>query len=354
MPLFSIIVPVYRAEAFLPACVESILSQSVPDFELILVDDGSPDGCGALCDSFAQKDPRVLVFHQENQGVSAARNLGLEKASGEYILFADADDLLPAGALAVIQDACRKIAPTDFLYWDHCATLPDQPFSEPVFTPVPFHDLGRLWAVEYSVGFVWNKLFCRALLQKYGIRFPVGIPYMEDSLFVLDYCRAMRRENSASSFLHLSLPLYVYQHNNENSITQNHGLAYTQRQYNVVPQLIDAAAEFQCPSEQIDLMYAHYLQSVCYGIYRVATAPGLSFLKKRAELHRLFCCEQARRILHYHKQNKFYSIYYLPFRLHSALLIRLWHWAQTQNEAFYYGYLNVYPCRFFFSKWRTL
>lgn len=354
MPFFSIIVPIYKAEAFLPDCVNSILGQSFCDFELILVDDGSPDGCGALCDSFAQADRRIRVFHQANQGVSAARNLGLEHASGNYVLFVDADDLLPPGALEILQNAASKISSSDFLYWDYCATAPDAFPENPVFTPVPFRDFGRLWATEYSVGFVWNKLFRRSVLEKYNIRFPAGIPYMEDSLFVVDYCRAMRQEDSNSTFVHLSLPLYLYRRCNAGSITQTHGLAYAQRQYNVVPHLIAAAQEFQCPTEQLDLMYSHYLKSVCHGIALIAASRELSFWKKRAELHRLFHCEQARQIIRYHKQNKFYSIDYLPFRLHSTLLIRLWHWAKSENESFYYGYINVYPRRFFFSKWRTV
>ena len=97
--LFSVIVPIYRAEAYLPTCVESVLGQSLQDFELILVDDGSPDGCPALCDTYAERDDRIRVIHQENLGLSEARNAGIRTASGEYLIFLDADDFFAEDAL---------------------------------------------------------------------------------------------------------------------------------------------------------------------------------------------------------------------------------------------------------------
>ena len=92
MPAISVIVPVYRAERFLDACVESVLAQTFTDWELLLIEDGSPDGSGALCDVYAAKDPRIRAFHKENGGVSSARNVGLAHAEGECIAFLDSDD----------------------------------------------------------------------------------------------------------------------------------------------------------------------------------------------------------------------------------------------------------------------
>lgn len=92
LPQISVIVPVYNVEKFLHRCVESILSQTLDDFELILVDDGSKDNSGAICDEYARKDFRVKVFHKKNSGLSAARNTGLEKALGKYVIFVDSDD----------------------------------------------------------------------------------------------------------------------------------------------------------------------------------------------------------------------------------------------------------------------
>ena len=92
VPFFSVIVPVYNVEKYLKECVDSILGQSFSDFELILVDDGSPDNCPAICDEYAKKDEHVKVIHKPNGGVSSARNAGIQMARGEYILFCDSDD----------------------------------------------------------------------------------------------------------------------------------------------------------------------------------------------------------------------------------------------------------------------
>ena len=93
-PKISVIVPVYKTEAYLHRCVDSILAQTFQDFEVLLIDDGSPDRSGEICDVYAQKDRRVRVFHKENGGVSSARNCGLDNAKGEWICFVDSDDFL--------------------------------------------------------------------------------------------------------------------------------------------------------------------------------------------------------------------------------------------------------------------
>lgn len=98
-PSNSIIVPVYKAEAYLHRCVDSLLAQTFTDFEVLLIDDGSPDCIGEICDAYAKKDARVRVFHQPNGGVSVARQRGVENAKGEWITFVDADDCLPQKSL---------------------------------------------------------------------------------------------------------------------------------------------------------------------------------------------------------------------------------------------------------------
>lgn len=94
MPQISVIVPVYNVEKYLHRCVDSILTQTFSDFELILVDDGSPDNCGKICDEYVQKDKRIKVVHKKNGGLSSARNAGMKVATGEYILFCDSDDFV--------------------------------------------------------------------------------------------------------------------------------------------------------------------------------------------------------------------------------------------------------------------
>lgn len=113
-PTVSVIVPVYRAEEYLNRCVDSILAQTFTDFEVILVDDGSPDHCGEICDDYARRDPRVRVFHKENGGVSSARNVGLDHARGEWIAFVDADDwILPHYLEAILVEKDTDIIITN-------------------------------------------------------------------------------------------------------------------------------------------------------------------------------------------------------------------------------------------------
>ncbi len=103
--MISIIVPVYKVEKYLKKCIDSVLSQSFQDYELILVDDGSPDNCGAICDDYAATDHKIFVIHKENGGLSSARNAGLDVAKGDYILFLDSDDTLTENALQTLYDA---------------------------------------------------------------------------------------------------------------------------------------------------------------------------------------------------------------------------------------------------------
>lgn len=100
--LISVIVPVYNTKQYLPRCIDSNLNQSFTDFEILLIDDGSTDESGRICDSYAVKDERILVFHKENGGVSSARNIGLKNAKGEWVCFLDSDDEMLSGGMQVI------------------------------------------------------------------------------------------------------------------------------------------------------------------------------------------------------------------------------------------------------------
>lgn len=106
--MISVIVPVFKVEDYLGPCIESVLNSTCKDFELILIDDGSPDGCGAICDSYAERDSRIRVIHQPNRGVSAARNAGLHAATGDYVTFVDGDDLIHCQMLETLKAAIES------------------------------------------------------------------------------------------------------------------------------------------------------------------------------------------------------------------------------------------------------
>ena len=120
MPTISVIVPVYNVEKYIHRCVDSILDQTFTDFELILVDDGSPDNCPAICDEYAAKDSRVRVIHQKNQGQAAARNYGVSMAKGAWISFVDSDDMIASKTLELLYQVVYAPLFKDIsAYWLH-------------------------------------------------------------------------------------------------------------------------------------------------------------------------------------------------------------------------------------------
>lgn len=183
--MVSIIVPVYNAERFLSRCVDSVLAQTQTDIQLILVDDGSVDKSGWICDEYAAKDSRVTVIHQNNAGVSAARNAGLDAAKGDYIGFVDADDYITPDTY---EQALSAIGTCDMIMWD-AVTVWDDGRTE-ADTIDLLENSGVLekkdWSPEllrYMAGSVWRCLYRAELLA--DVRFPVGIKLSEDRLFNL-------------------------------------------------------------------------------------------------------------------------------------------------------------------------
>lgn len=184
MPQFSVIVPVYKVERFLDRCVDSVLKQTFTDFELILVDDGSPDRCGVMCDRYAAMDQRVVVIHQINSGVSAARNRGIDAAAGEYVVFVDADDFVSPDYLQCASEALQRYPNAQIVQFGW------QAFDEgAIVTPIKNLPLQpQVHSTENAMAdFLhfrifthapWAKVIRRDLLQ--GIEFPVGIKVGED------------------------------------------------------------------------------------------------------------------------------------------------------------------------------
>ena len=187
-PLLSIIVPVYNVENYLQKCIDSILAQTLTDFELILVDDGSPDGCPALCDAAAAKDARVRVIHQKNGGLSAARNAGLDVARGAWIGFVDSDDYIAPEMYEklyrAVQSTGADLALCDYAKVDEAGVPCVQTHAA-----VPQKSLtGReLLQKAYwtTVQIAWNKLYRRTIFAQ--LRYPVG-KLNEDFFVIPEIC----------------------------------------------------------------------------------------------------------------------------------------------------------------------
>lgn len=203
MPGISVIVPVYQAEQFLPACVRSVTDQTFSDWELLLVDDGCTDGSPALCDALAAADSRVRALHQpQNAGVSEARNRGLREARGEYIAFLDADDALEPQALEILWNL-RSQAGADSAACAHRNLYPGGETSvEPVLPAGVYDRQGILEGIVYPLlgdrlaqpvfnGFIWRYLFSAQILREAGITFEGA--YLEDEIFLMEYFCSARK-----------------------------------------------------------------------------------------------------------------------------------------------------------------
>ena len=210
MPRFSIIIPIYKVEEFLDRCVKSVLCQSFADFEVILVDDGSPDNCPLLCDAWAALDERVKVIHKENGGLSDARNAGIDLACGEYILFLDSDDYWSgSGVLSAIAERL-DVTGADVLSFNYRKT--DGRTSGPLYfgdkTSMPEKLSGKDSLIYQTdndlwIACSWNKCTKRALYENGDLRFEKGIPF-ED----IDWC--VRLALKAEHFDYISTDVVAY------------------------------------------------------------------------------------------------------------------------------------------------
>lgn len=181
-PKVSIIVPIYNAEKYLDRCVDSILSQTFLDFELLLIDDGSPDRSGEICDEYAQKDNRIHVFHKENGGVASARQFGLEHAQGEFVIHADPDDYVEPSMLEELYE-CAKKNQADMVICDFYIDA-FQHIIEKKQNPSNLDHLTVLRELfQHLHGSCWNKLLKRTCYKQYGVSFPSGVSYCEDLSF---------------------------------------------------------------------------------------------------------------------------------------------------------------------------
>lgn len=216
--MVSIIVPVYNCIKTIYKCVESIREQSFRDWELLLIDDGSSDGSGNVCDQFAAADSRIRVVHRKNGGVSAARNAGIDLAAGEYVMFCDGDDFVTADWCQELVHAAQAFpaslplcnyyrnAPTAVTVnrEDACSVLAE------TLSPA---DLYRLYQLEL-IGTPWNKLFRRDILDENHVRFRLDLSLGEDLLFNLDYLK-----HQTGGFVFIRQPLYHYSLGNSDSLS---------------------------------------------------------------------------------------------------------------------------------------
>lgn len=189
MEKVSILMPIYNVEKYLRECIDSILIQTYTNFELILVDDGSPDNCGKIIDEYGKKDKRVIAIHQENAGVDAARNNAINNAEGKYIAFIDSDDAYEINYLENLVDAIEN----DDSDMAVCSFIPFGIDNLPKFKMISKRTVNGISAMQLALGYnsvngyVWNKLFKREIIEKYHLHFEDGYWACDDILFTGNY-----------------------------------------------------------------------------------------------------------------------------------------------------------------------
>jgi len=183
-PLISIIVPIYKVEPYLRKCVDSILAQTYVNIEVILVDDGSPDGCPAICDEYAAKDRRVVALHQRNAGVSVARNAGLDAAKGEYIAFVDSDDWIEPDLYEVLYQVITASG-ADIAVSSYCGDG-DRSVKSGAGEYRAFsasEGMRKILNGQWELLYVWGRLFSRKVIDT--VRFGSSLRLTEDGLFAI-------------------------------------------------------------------------------------------------------------------------------------------------------------------------
>lgn len=235
MPQVSIIVPVYKVEAFLPRCLESIAAQTSPDFECILVDDGSPDGSGAICDEWAARDGRFSVVHKQNGGLSSARNAGLDLAQGRWVVFCDSDDSLHPQALELAL-AAAAAAPSGALVCWRYGPLAASPGSlVPQIEPCTAAQLFE----SGNFASAWSKLWDRPLLARLGLRFDEAVRWAEDLHFTTRYLLTLLAQTGRAELALIPHVLYFYDQQREGNLTTRYFPEKLTCEFSALPPLLE-------------------------------------------------------------------------------------------------------------------
>ena len=214
--LISVIVPVYNVEKYLRRCINSVINQTYKNIELILVDDGSPDNCGSICDEYAGKDSRVRVIHKENGGVSVARNVGIREAVGEYIMFVDSDDRLCDNAFeALVGDydfsvgSCRVVSKKNSFNY----TLGDACLNTDDFIKIYMQET-RKGNILFSTP--WAKLYRTSIIKENKMAFDKNLKLTEDTKFNYEYFKHVKTAHFSSAVV------YDYNQENESSASKKY------------------------------------------------------------------------------------------------------------------------------------
>ncbi len=291
-PLLSIVMPVYQVEAYLRDAVESVLAQTLTgDWELILVDDASPDGCGAICDKMAAEDARISVIHlNENGGLSNARNVGMRQAKGKYLMFMDSDDRIDRELLETLKNAVSTNAPAQMVVWglieEHysrsgeiierrriCARAESCKSAEEVKQSALHLEQKTL------LGYAWNKLYDREMLLHSGVQFE-NVRLIEDIVFNLSVLPHVQR------MCVLDVPMYYYARRTSGSLTHRFIPDYYELSMRRVKMMLDMYAAWGMGEAAAKVLAPIYVRYTISALSRNCDARAQMTHKKRLEFVR--------------------------------------------------------------------
>lgn len=204
MSTVSIIVPIYKVEDYIRECIDSILAQTYSDFELILVDDGSPDSCGRICDDYAKRDNRIKVVHKVNGGLTSARNAGLEVAKGEWIMHVDGDDWIEPDMIESLIQAAQATG-ADLVFGDFTKYGPYAGYYKlPTWSSDKIKSMSKY--IAYMMTTIWGSIAKRSLYADHSLKSPEGISYCEDFHLIVRLC------HFAKKVVNVHRPFYHYRY----------------------------------------------------------------------------------------------------------------------------------------------
>lgn len=261
MPEISVIVPVYNAENSIKRCVDSIRQQTFRDLEILLIDDGSTDSSGTLCDSFAKEDNRIRVMHKTNAGVSAARNDGMKMATGKYIQFVDSDDCLANSFCDTLIQAQKENGKESFVWSSLQMVTKDTPkdkgdcirYSNKKMDILDRKDILKL-SGKYLLNSPCNKLFHADIIRNHKVQMEVKLSIAEDLQFVMQYMDAM----GDVPIVVCNTAKYYYYRTGQVSLDNSYRAGYYDIHRRILKDQFDYAKKWQVQEEDYEIFYSRY------------------------------------------------------------------------------------------------
>lgn len=344
-PLVSIVMSVYDTQDFLEECLASIQSQTMPDFECLMVDDGSPDRCGQIIDAWAEKDPRFIAFHKENGGVVTGWRMGIQNARGRWLVIVDSDDKLVPWALESELEV-QKSAPDSMVIWNWSSD--PEPLALRPQSLCTLHrsldQLGKLY-LESMLYYTWGRLFDLDLIRSQNILPPLGLIYGSDLIFCVDYMKAALQQGGYQDFIQIQSPLYFYRTDNGTSLTTRLRPSYCADEMRTCHYLLELFDHMpQIPAADFDRVLLHRLRTLAEGMGYVLTGEqGLTQPQALAKAEAVLSDPTLQDLLRRCRQRKLYSPYLgILLKKNMRALARLYtlkqHHPRWYQRRFWAGY----------------